>query len=101
MGDVAYLFTIGGSVTRLKNRESMLVHMEILASLFASPKGPTRLSQACNINSGRIGDYTDALLAKKLIRAEIMDKREVYFITQEGLQVYNDWLEIWKRLPLG
>jgi predicted transcriptional regulator len=84
----------------LKKRESILIHMEILASLFASPKGPTRLAQACNINLGRVDDYTRALVERKLIRSEVMDKHEIFFITEEGLTVYHDWLDVWRRLPL-
>jgi predicted transcriptional regulator len=89
------------AVARLKKRETILIHMEILASLFASPKGPSRLAQSCNVNLGRIDDYAKALVEKGLIRSETMDKHEIFFITQEGLKVYHDWLDVWRRLPLG
>jgi predicted transcriptional regulator len=84
----------------LKKREPILIQMEILASLFASPKGITRLCQSCNINPGRVESFTGPMLAKGLIRSEIMDGLEVFSITEEGYKLYRDWLEIWRRLPL-
>ena len=74
--------------------------MEILASLFAAPKGPTRLAQSCNVNYGRIGNYTRPLLDKGLIRSDVVGGQDVYTISEEGFKVYHDWLEIWRRLPL-
>jgi predicted transcriptional regulator len=84
----------------LKKREPILIHMEILASLFASPKGPTRLAQSCNIQFARLESFTTALLRKGLIRTETADGQLVYLITDEGYNVYKAWLEIWRRLPL-
>ena len=81
-------------------REPVLIHMEILASLFESPKGPTRLAQACNINYGRIANFTGPLLQKGLIRTEAREGQEVFVITDEGYALYKQWLEIWRRLPL-
>ena len=74
--------------------------MEILASLFVSPKGPTRLAQSCNIQFGRLEGYTSALLKKGLIRDEAIEGQQVYSITEEGYNLYKAWLEIWRRLPL-
>ena len=74
--------------------------MEILASLFASPKGPTRLAQSCNIQFGRLESYTSALLKKGLIRAEAAEGQQVFSITEQGYNLYKAWLEIWRRLPL-
>jgi len=84
----------------LKKREPILIHMEILASLFASPKGPTRLAQACNIQFGRLEGFTSALLKKGLIRVEGEEGQQLYAITEEGYNLYKAWLEIWRRLPL-
>jgi predicted transcriptional regulator len=74
--------------------------MEILASLFDSPKGPTRLAQACNLNYTRIGSFVGPLVEKGLIRPGMTEGQEVFSITEEGYKVYRDWLEIWRRLPL-
>jgi predicted transcriptional regulator len=84
----------------LKKREPILIHMEILASLFGSPKGPTRLAQSCNVQFARLESFTAALLRKGLIRTGTTDGQLVYQITDEGYKVYRAWLEIWRRLPL-
>jgi predicted transcriptional regulator len=84
----------------LKKREPILIHMEILASLFASPKGPTRLAQSCNIQFARLESYTSVLLNKGLIRAETAEGQQVFSITEQGYDLYKAWLEIWRRLPL-
>ena len=85
----------------MKKREPVLIYMEILASLFSSPKGPTRLAQAVNVNYGRIENFILPLLERGLIRKEEADGQEVFIVTDEGYGVYRDWLEIWRRLPLG
>lgn len=84
----------------MKKREPILINMEILASLIGSPKGPSRLGQACNINLTRIEPFINALLEKGLIRSEVIEKQTTYFITEAGYTLYRDWLEIWRRLPL-
>ena len=84
----------------MKKRDPILIHMEILASLFASPKGPTRLAQSCNIQFGRLETFTSALLNKGLIRVSTTDGQQLFSITEEGYVLYKAWLEIWSRLPL-
>ena len=84
----------------MKKREPILIHMEILASLFASPKGPTRLAQSCNVQFGRLEGFTSALLNRGLIRVENVDGQQVYSITEAGYALYNEWLGIWRKLPL-
>ena len=74
--------------------------MEILSSLSASPKVITRLAQSCNVNMSRIGALTGPMIAKGLIKSEMLEGQEVYSISDEGYRLYNDWLEIWRRLPL-
>jgi predicted transcriptional regulator len=85
----------------VKKREPILIHMEILASVFDSPKSITRLAQACNVNFGRIERFTEPLIEKGLLKVEAGEGGvKMYSITQEGYKVYQDWLEIWRRLPL-
>jgi len=84
----------------LKQRDNMLVQMEMLASLFASPKVLTRLCQSCNVNMSRIDGLLRPMLASGLVKSETVDGQEVYSITEEGYRVYRDWLEIWRRLTL-
>ncbi len=84
----------------MKKRESMVIYMEILASLFGGPKGPTRLAQACNINYGRLEGFTGPLVDKGLVSVSKAEGQDVYSITGEGYKVYSEWLEIWRKLPL-
>ena len=75
--------------------------MEVLASLCEGPRGPTRLAQACNVNYGRIGNFTGPLEERRLIRRETRGGQEVFIITQSGMELYEDWLKVWRRLPIG
>jgi len=84
----------------LKQRDNILVQMEILASLFASPKILTRICQSCNINMSRIEALMAPLISHGLVRTEVIDGREVYSITDEGYRLYKDWLEVWRKLSL-
>jgi predicted transcriptional regulator len=84
----------------LKKREPILIQMEILASLFASPKVVTRLAQSCNVNMSRIGGFVQPLLAKGLVESRQVDGQEVLSITDSGYRLYSDWLEIWRRLAV-
>jgi predicted transcriptional regulator len=74
--------------------------MEILASLYASPKVITRLGQSCNVNMSRIASFTEPMLVRGLIRKQFVEGQEVFSISEEGYRLYKDWLEIWRRLPL-
>jgi len=74
--------------------------MEILTSLFASPKVITRLAQSCNVNLGRMENFIKPTLAKGLIRSTMVEGLELFSISDEGYRLYKDWLEIWRRLPL-
>jgi len=84
----------------LKKREPILIQMEILASLFASPKVVTRLAQSCNVNMSRMEGLVHPLLAKGLVVSRTIDGQEVLSITDEGYSLYRDWLGIWKRLTI-
>jgi len=84
----------------LKQRDNILIQMEILASLFASPKVLTRLCQSCNVNMSRIDGLLRPMLSSGLVKTQIVDGQEVYSITDDGYKVYRDWLEIWRRLSL-
>lgn len=85
---------------RLKKREPTVIFMEILAALLEEPRGPTRLAQACNVNYGRIDNFTKPLEERGLIRRENSGGQEVFIITDAGYRLYQDWLEVWRRLPL-
>ncbi len=84
----------------MRTRDDIQVQMEILASLFASPKVFTRLCQAVNVNPSRMQKYVSPMLAKELVVIRKEEGREVYAITDEGYGLYKDWLDIWRRLSL-
>ena len=84
----------------MKQRDNILVQMEILASLFASPKILTRICQACNVNMSRIEPLLGPLVSHGLVRSEVVEGRDVYSITDEGFRLYKDWLEVWRKLSL-
>lgn len=84
----------------MKRREPMVIQMEILASLFASPKVVTRLCQSCNVNLARIGALMEPLLAKGFVKSEFIDGSEIFSVTDEGYRLYKDWLEVWRRVSL-
>jgi predicted transcriptional regulator len=68
----------------LKKREPILIQMEILASLFASPKVVTRLAQSCNVNMTRIGSFVEPMLARGLIRTQTVDARRCSLSVKRG-----------------
>ena len=84
----------------MKQRDNVLVQMEILASLFASPKLLTRLCQSCNVNMSRIDGLLKPLVAHGLVRSEVVGGLEVFSITDEGYRLYNGWLEVWRKISL-
>ena len=84
----------------MKKREPILIRMQILESLFASPQGPTRLAQSCNVNYGRISSFIEGLVKKGLVRRDTVDGQETFVITDDGYKVYRDWLEVWRRVSL-
>jgi len=84
----------------LKQRDNILVQMEILAALFASPKILTKICQSCNINMARVDALLGPLISHGLVSTEVIDGREVYSITNEGYALYKEWLEVWRKLSL-
>ena len=84
----------------MTQRDNILVQMEILATLFASPKVLTRICQSCNVNMTRIDGLLGPLLANGLVESRMVDGKEVFSITVDGYKLYKDWLEIWRKLSL-
>ena len=74
--------------------------MEILASLFASPKVLTRVCQSCNVNMSRMEGLIGPLRAHGLVRSQLIEGKEVFSITDDGYRLYKDWLEIWRKISL-
>lgn len=82
----------------MKRRPNILIYMEILDLLLDGPKGPSRLSQAMGLNFYKFLEFATFLKAKELIRSEDQEGHELYFITQKGSELNNDWKKVWNRL---
>jgi predicted transcriptional regulator len=82
----------------LKRRPNILIYMEILDLLLDGPKGPTRLGQAMGLNFNKLLEFASFLDTKGLIRREEQDGHELYFITQQGVQLNQDWKRVWNKL---
>jgi predicted transcriptional regulator len=82
----------------LKRRPAVLIYMEILDLLLDGPKGPTRLSQAMNLNFAKLLEFASFLKARELISSQQEEGHELYFITPQGAEMNRDWKKIWSRL---
>jgi predicted transcriptional regulator len=82
----------------LKRRPNILIYMEILDLLLDGPKGPSRLSQAMGLNFYKFLEFASFLKAKELIRSEVQEGHELYFITQQGAELNTDWKRVWNKL---
>jgi predicted transcriptional regulator len=82
----------------LKRRPNVLIYMEILDLLLDGPRGPTRLSQAMGLNFNKFLEFATFLKARELIRSEDQEGHELYFITQKGFELNNDWKKVWNTL---
>jgi predicted transcriptional regulator len=82
----------------LKRRPNVLIYMEILDLLLDGPRGPTRLSQAMGLNFNKFLEFATFLKARELIRSVDQEGHELYFITQKGPELNNDWKRVWNRL---
>ena len=72
--------------------------MEILDLLLDGPKGPSRLAQAMGLNFNKFLEFASFLKAKELIRGEVQDGHETYFVTQQGADLNHDWKRVWNKL---
>jgi predicted transcriptional regulator len=65
--------------------------MEILALLLDAPKGPTHLSQALGLNYNKFLEFAIYLESKRVVRKEVQDGHDLYFVTPEGVEIYRGW----------
>jgi predicted transcriptional regulator len=82
----------------LKRRPNILIYMEILDLLLDGPKGPSRLSQAMGLNFNKFLEFASFLKSRQLIRSELQEGHEMYFITPEGNELNQDWKKVWNKL---
>jgi predicted transcriptional regulator len=72
--------------------------MEVLDLLLDGPKGPSRLSQAMGLNFNKFLEFASFLKSKQLIRSEVREGHEMYFITPQGNELNQDWKKVWSKL---
>jgi predicted transcriptional regulator len=75
-------------------RNNLETAMEVLAALREGPQNPSRLAQRCNINYGRLGETIDSLLTKGWIGKESTGSKEVYTLTDKGLEFLLLYLKV-------
>jgi predicted transcriptional regulator len=78
----------------LKRRPNILIYAEMLRFLLDGPKGPSRLAQSLGLNFYKFVEFAEFLESRQVIRKEVREGREVYFITPKGAQVLEDWKRV-------
>ena len=81
----------------MKRRSNVVIDMEILALLLDGPKGPSRLSQALGLNFNKFLEFATFLESKRFVRKEVQEGHEMYYVTLEGVEVYQVWDAFYKK----
>jgi predicted transcriptional regulator len=84
----------------LKRRPDIVILMDILADLLEGPKIPTRIAQACNLSYDHFLRWVNILDSRGLVRKSLDQGHEVYVLTPDGQQVYQDFQKVMSRLRL-
>jgi len=84
----------------LKNRSNVVTFMEILEALAESPRLATKLAQVCNINYGRLGEFTGPLESRGYIKKDVVDGHDFYSITGEGLKIHREFQDLRAKIPM-
>lgn len=75
-----------------------MILMRILEELRREPRGPTKLAQAVNLSFDKCAPYLQILETRVLIRSEQAGGRQLYSITQEGIDTFLNWEKVWEKL---
>ena len=75
----------------MEKRSGLVIMMGILEQLRREPRGPTRIAQAANVAFDKCVPYLDTLERKGLISKSDRDGRDVYSVTQAGIDTFLDW----------
>jgi predicted transcriptional regulator len=81
----------------LKRRSDIVLLMRILEEVRTEPRGPTRLAQSVNLSFDKCAPYLRNLEQKGLITKGNREGRDVYSITQAGIDAFLDWQRFWER----
>jgi predicted transcriptional regulator len=80
----------------LKRRPNIVIFMRILEEVRREPRGPTRLAQAVNLSYDKFVPYLQTMERKGLVKKENAEGRDIYSMTQEGIQVFFNWEKVWE-----
>ena len=78
----------------MKRRPNILIYAEMLRLLLDGPKGPSRLAQSLGLNFYKFLEFAQFLESRQVIRRELQEGRELYFVTPKGAQVLEDWKRV-------
>ena len=82
----------------MKRRPDLVILVDILAALLEGPNIPTRIAQACNLNYRNFVIWANILESKGLVHRSLDQGHEVYSLTSDGHQVYQDYKKLMEKL---
>lgn len=82
----------------MKRRSDIVILMGLLEEVRKEPRGPTRLAQAVNLAFDKCVPHLRHLEEKGLVRKESREGRDVYVVTQEGIDTFLNWEKFWVKL---
>ncbi len=82
----------------MKRRSDIVIKMQILEAVRREPRGPTRLAQAVNLSFDKCVPYLQSLEQKGFLTRETREGRDVYQITQSGIDAFLEWEKLWEKL---
>lgn len=81
----------------MKRRSDILIKMRVLEEVRREPRGPTRLAQAVNLSFDKCAPYLQSLEQKGFIAKGSSEGRDVYLITQAGIDTFLEWERLWEK----
>jgi len=81
-----------------KRRADLVIVMDILGNLLDGPKGPTRLTQACNLTFDTMTKFVGILAVRGFVQTTTENGHEVYSTTPAGVEIYRQYRKFWEAL---
>ncbi|MDG7020267.1 MAG: hypothetical protein JRN16_07350 [Nitrososphaerota archaeon] len=82
----------------MKRRSDIVIMMQVLEQVRREPRGPTRLAQSVNLSFDKCMPYLQSLEQKGFIAKGASEGRDVYMITQAGVDTFLEWERLWEKL---
>ncbi|MDG7009037.1 MAG: hypothetical protein JRN06_12565 [Nitrososphaerota archaeon] len=76
----------------------VVIMMQVLEQVRREPRGPTRLAQSVNLSFDKCVPYLQSLEQKGFITKGASEGRDVYAITQAGIDALLEWERLWEKL---